>query len=310
MAEVVIQEDLGRQRNQMMTDRLFLGIDGGGSHCRASLFDGQGRCLGQGRGGPANPVYGLQQTHDSILQATRQALQQACLGDDCLGHLEAGAGLAGLHLPAMKRKMQQWQHPFASLHLTTDLHAAALGAHAGLDGGLIILGTGFSALAMVEGQLTQIGGYGFPINANGSGSWLGLEAVKAALLHHDKLGPATGLTDRLLTDCNATQLAEQLMHAQATDFARYAPLVFELAGFGDQVASLLVRQAADFVERVVQRLLYLGAAPVAITGGLSQPLKSWLSEDCQAHLCPAQAGPEQGAVMFARQQVQTQGSRG
>ena len=33
---------------------LFLGIDGGGTGCRAAVCDGAGRILGEGRGGPSN----------------------------------------------------------------------------------------------------------------------------------------------------------------------------------------------------------------------------------------------------------------
>ena len=33
---------------------LFLGIDGGGSKCRARIRDDGGRLLGEGAGGPAN----------------------------------------------------------------------------------------------------------------------------------------------------------------------------------------------------------------------------------------------------------------
>ena len=37
-----------------MTDLLFLGIDGGGTKCRARLRNAQGDLLGEGTGGPSN----------------------------------------------------------------------------------------------------------------------------------------------------------------------------------------------------------------------------------------------------------------
>ena len=37
-----------------MTDLLFLGIDGGGTKCRARLRNAEGRLLGEGTGGPSN----------------------------------------------------------------------------------------------------------------------------------------------------------------------------------------------------------------------------------------------------------------
>ena len=111
--------------------KLFLvGIDGGGTHCRASIYDVNGGFLGRGHGGPANPVNGFEQTKESIINAIEAAKKDA--GIACpLSHLVVGAGLAGLHLPVMKEKIQGWQHPFCELHTTTDLHAANIGAHQG-----------------------------------------------------------------------------------------------------------------------------------------------------------------------------------
>jgi len=283
---------------------LYLGIDGGGSHCRAMLQDADGKLLGEGLGGPANPVYGTEQAIQSILTATDQALLQAGFTPADKKQLIVGAGLAGLHLPLMQQAMQQWPHPFKALYLTTDLHAAASGAHQGLDGAVIILGTGFSSLSAHQGQLTQIGGYGFPINATCSGSWFGLEAIKAVLLDADGVGLPTRLTPILLKDKTATALAEQYMNAAATDYAKLAPLVFELADLGDKVCLSFIQQGAAFINQVIRKLLETRVSRVAMIGGISERIKPWL--DPQLSLCinPALSSPQQGAILFARQSHQ------
>jgi glucosamine kinase len=283
---------------------LYLGIDGGGSHCRAMLQDANGKLLGEGLGGPANPVYGIEQAIQSILTATDQALLQAGFTPADKKQLIVGAGLAGLHLPLMQQAMQQWPHPFKALYLTTDLHAAACGAHQGLDGAVIILGTGFSSLSAHQGQLTQIGGYGFPINATCSGSWFGLEAIKAVLLDADGVGLPTRLTSILLKDKTATALAEQYMNAAATDYAKLAPLVFELADLGDKVCLSFIQQGAAFINQVIRKLLETRVSRVAMIGGISERIKPWL--DPQLSLCinPALSSPQQGAILFARQSHQ------
>ncbi|MDX3774212.1 BadF/BadG/BcrA/BcrD ATPase family protein [Chromatiaceae bacterium AAb-1] len=286
---------------EAVRNNLYLGIDGGGSQCRVLLQDSQGVVLGQGYGGPANPVNGLQQTTDSILQASKAALQQAGLSEQYLNRLVVGAGLAGLHLPAMQQAMEQWQHPFQALYLTTDLHVAALGAHQGMDGAVIILGTGFSSVASVGGKLTRIGGYGFPVNAVCSGAWFGLEAVKAVLLDADGVGLATSLSGQMLKDCSATELAEQLMQATATDFARFAPLVFAAADLGDKVSLGLIQQGADFINQVIRRLLATGAPRLTLTGGITERITPWLAPQLLSCITPALASPEQGAVLLAQQ---------
>ncbi|MFC4653877.1 BadF/BadG/BcrA/BcrD ATPase family protein [Rheinheimera marina] len=281
---------------------LFVGIDGGASHCRALLQNTAGVSLGSGKSGPANPVNGLEQCKNSILAAVTEALQQAGLSTADFSRLVVGAGLAGLHLPAMRDAMASWQHPFHSLYLTTDLHAAAAGAHQGLDGAVLILGTGFSSLANVAGKQTQVGGYGFPINATCSGSWFGLEAVKAVLLDADGVGLPTSLTQSMLACCSATELAQQLMNASATEFARYAPLVFSAADAGDKVSLGLIQQGASFVNQVIRRLLACGADRLALIGGITERIKPWLDPQLAACITPALASPEQGAILLAHQQ--------
>lgn len=286
------------------TQILYLGIDGGGSNCRVMLQDKQGKLLGEGFGGPANPVYGVEQTIQSILNATDMALLDAGLTPEDKKYLMVGAGLAGLHLPQMQQVMRQWQHPFKALYLTTDLHVAATGAHQGLDGAVIILGTGFSSLSAHQGQLTQIGGYGFPINATCSGAWFGLEAVKAVLLDADGVGLQTRLTTVLLKEKTATALAEQYMNASATDYAKLAPLVFELADLGDKVCLSFIQYGAAFINQVIRKLLETGVSRVSMIGGIAERIKLWL--DPQLSLCinPALSSPQQGAILFARQSHQ------
>lgn len=284
------------------SELLFVGIDGGASHCRALLQNAAGVTLGVGKSGPANPVNGLEQCKNSIVAAVTGALLQAGLSTAYFSHLVVGAGLAGLHLPAMYDAMTAWHHPFHSLYLTTDLYAAAAGAHQGLDGAVLILGTGFSSLANVAGKQTQIGGYGFPINATCSGSWFGLEAVKAVLLDVDGVGLPTSLTQHILARCSATELAQQLMNASATEFARYAPLVFSAADRGDKVSLGLIQQGAGFVNQVIRRLLACGADRLALIGGITERIKPWLDPQLAACITPALASPEQGAILLARQQ--------
>ncbi len=52
----------------------FLGIDGGGTGCRAALADADGLIIGQGQGGPANINTDVEGAAVNILAATAQAL--------------------------------------------------------------------------------------------------------------------------------------------------------------------------------------------------------------------------------------------
>jgi N-acetylglucosamine kinase-like BadF-type ATPase len=82
-----------------LRDVLLLGIDGGGSCCRASLCSLSGAKLGEGTGGPANIRLGLDQSFASVLRATTQCMSQAGLSPRDFGRIVACLGLAGASEP-------------------------------------------------------------------------------------------------------------------------------------------------------------------------------------------------------------------
>lgn len=280
---------------------LWVGVDGGGTHCRAVIFDQYGESLGRGISGPANPVNGFEEAKQSIVHAVEEA--KVAAGLICpLNHFIVGAGLAGLHLPVMRNKIASWPHPFAEFHSTTDLHAAVLGAHHEENGAVIIIGTGFSALGMVDGKSISIGGYGFPINALFSGSWLGLELVKAVLLDKDGLGPKTTMTSAVLAKENIESLATRTNTGASNVFSEFAPIAFEHALSGDPLATSLVKQGAAYVDRVIEKLVENQATKIVLVGGVAPHILNWLSDSSRHFLCEPKSTPEFGAVMFARQQ--------
>ena len=65
------------RNNNVSTEPLYLGIDGGGSKCRASLYSADSRLMGTGVAGAANPFQKMEQAQESILCSARLALNDA-----------------------------------------------------------------------------------------------------------------------------------------------------------------------------------------------------------------------------------------
>lgn len=286
-----------------MHDDYYLGIDAGGTKCRAAVFCRGNVLLGTGVSGPANPVNGLQLAQDSIVQSVYQALNDAGLHQVAFKQLNVGAGIAGLHLPMMQHAMSQWQHPFKSFYCTTDLHAAVTGMHQGRDGGVIILGTGFSALGIVNGVQHAIGGYGFPINAQGSGSWLGLQAIEAVLLAFDGIGPETSMLKAVTQHEGLLCLATGLNQGNSAEFAKFAPLVFEHADQGDLLAKAIIEQATEFLQAVIKRLNILGVTEIVLVGSVAQRLQSRLQGNFAQSIVQGKASTEFGAITLAKKRL-------
>lgn len=290
----------------MLADKntLFMGIDGGGTKCRVRIESNAGQLLGIGLGGSANPSHGLNTVTNSIIVATEMALNDAKLPIDCMRNLVVGAGLAGLHLPQYQEVIAGWEHPFKTLFLTDDLQTALLGAHQGGDGAVVIVGTGFSAMSLVKGEKSAIGGYGFLMADQCSGSWMGHQAVQAALLDVDHLGEKTSLTQMLEDKIGGSgcELANVLVGASPKDFGAIAPLVFLAAKKQDFVAKQILNQSREFISRVINLLAKTKPSRISLVGGIAQQLQTSFNRDISEMLSQPLQSPEQGAIHFAKAQ--------
>ncbi|WP_315900074.1 N-acetylglucosamine kinase [Ferrimonas balearica] len=286
---------------------LLLGIDGGGSKCRAILYHPSQGVMGTGLAGAANPVNGLEAAQAAIIEACQQALGAAGLPASKLAECVAGAGLAGVNLPSCYAAMAAWSHPFAQLHLTTDLHIACLGAHGRQDGAIMITGTGSCGFLDLGGNQRIYGGHGFPQGDKGSGAWYGLMAVQKALEASDGQGPHTAMSagiGRALGSDVALDWVEQLAGQRSTAYARLASVVFEAAEQGDYLALAIRADGTDYINRLARQLLDAGAPRLSLLGGLGPLVIPHLSPEVQDALSPAQATPEMGAVFYAQDQRQ------
>ena len=282
----------------------FLGIDGGGSKCRALLTDYEGNALGIGVGGPANPLHGFQKSLDSILDACHQALNQAGLNSKELKNTIAGVGLAGVNLPALYQQMNDWQHPFQKMFLTTDLDIANIGAHGGEEGAVIIVGTGSCGFVSSKGRKNILGGHGFPIGDKASGAWMGLEAIKHTLLvmeHFEKESLLSKMVIEFFGVDNALNLSEKVAGRSSRQFAKLAKIVFEASDKGDIFATSIVKEGAQYIESMSRKLLSESPERLCMIGGLAPFILERLPKPVKQEFVEPLAQPENGAVLYARQ---------
>ncbi|MBR1153580.1 BadF/BadG/BcrA/BcrD ATPase family protein [Bradyrhizobium sp. JYMT SZCCT0428] len=73
---------------------MYLGIDGGGTRCRARIEDENGSVLGVANSGPATMRIGFERAWRSIMEATEAAAAQAGLTGEDFARMYAGIGLA------------------------------------------------------------------------------------------------------------------------------------------------------------------------------------------------------------------------
>ena len=284
---------------------LFVGVDGGGTGCRARIEDAQGRLLGTGIAGPAALRIGVEKALAEVEKSCRLALEEAGLGSKALSSLHAAVGLAGVGRKGALEQLVLRPHPFCSVVYTHDATIACIGAHGARDGGIVIVGTGSVGFAVVGGREIRVGGYGFPISDEGSGADLGLHAIRLALRAYDERAVSTSLTrDVMIRFHNDPfEAVDWMDRATATDYATFAPLVMRHADDGDPIARRIVRDAAEQIDELVRRLSECGASRVALLGGLASSMQPWLAPDVQRRLIPVEGDAVDGALHLARRPV-------
>ncbi len=281
---------------------LVLGIDGGGTGCRAAIAGADGRVLAIGQAGPANILTNPDEAVRHIEEAARAALLKAGREADNLADIPALLGLAGNNEPkAIERVLQIL--PFRQAEIHSDGLIALEGAFDGKDGAIASLGTGSVFLLRHEGRARQFGGFGFLIGDGGSGARIGQEALRMTLLAHDGIRTETDMTNSLFAEFGKDPGAMLAFarHAVPGDFARFAPAVFAAAETGDGLALEIVRQAAADVDAVLDRMLAMaGPLPLCLTGGLKSLYPRYLAERHRTRLVQPAGDALSGAIRLAR----------
>jgi glucosamine kinase len=289
---------------------LLIGVDGGGTKCRARITDAAGNVLGEATH-KASANIATQQPDaalDVILAATREAA--ICAGVDVaeLRNGFAGLGLAGAAVDSGRAgllKLVGDGGHFRKVDIRTDAYVTWFGAHQGGDGAILILGTGSCGLAVVRGVEHYVSGGGPAVSDEASAQWIGREAMRRTLWASDGRAASTPLTEAILSrfENNPAALVAFGARADAAQFGGIAPLVLQYADDRDPLALELITQAAADASRMIGRLLDLGAPSVYLHGGLAGRLSAWLLPPIRSRLaerCDDGNVPLEGAILLAR----------
>mgnify|MGYP000167335830 CR=1 FL=1 len=280
---------------------LFIGVDAGGTNCRARLVDARGSVLGSGTSGQANARAGADKVYDAIMTCCMEAVGMAGLTKAEVSRVQAGFGIAGISRPGVKEELNAKPFPFGRVVIDSDAAIASLGALGGGDGAILIVGTGSVAFIRHGTATTKIGGYGFPISDEGSGAALGLSAMRHALRALDGRTKPTPLSAAVTAhfEHDTAKAIVWMDSATPADYAKFAPIVMEYAENNDEIAVSIVEDAALHIERFIETIFAKGAKRCVMLGGLSERIRPWLRERTANRLTLPEGDALQGAIYLA-----------
>jgi N-acetylglucosamine kinase-like BadF-type ATPase len=224
----------------------FLGIDGGGTKTRCLLGD-ENSVLGTGTSSSCKVQrVGEACAHDALAAAIHEACVQAGISPRQI--TRTCAGITGAGRLEIANVMQDLLSSIVGgeIEIIGDVEVGFEDAFGSGPGVIVIAGTGSIAYGRnSRGKTARAGGWGHAISDEGSGYWIGVEAVKAALHesdgqgHSDLLNSAMGAVGAKSFDDFIVRVNED----SQPDYAALFPTVLAAADLGNSIASAVLNQA-------------------------------------------------------------------
>ena len=294
-----------------------LGIDAGGTKTVCLLADGSGAVVAEARGPGAN----LHSAGELTVEKVLHEVMETAIGDRDITPSAICLGIAGVdredEARIVRAIMRRIGHKSRIVVVNDALIALVAGAE-DAPGVVIISGTGSIAYGRnANGEAARAGGWGHMIGDEGSGYWIGREALTAVMRAGDGRGPATGLTDDILTYFQVRDVSHlpRIVYDREVprvSVAEVGPIVQRATELGDAVATRILERAADELvlgaQSVATRLemrgdefaFYLAGGVFRVVPWLARELPDRLLEiapRCQVQLLEAE--PAAGAVWLA-----------
>lgn len=256
----------------------FLGIDGGGTKTTCLLGDENYELASVTVGGSNLTRVANETARSALERGVRSVCREAAIKPAQISAICAGiAGAAREDVRKQQAEILAQLTP-ARIEVVGDMviaHEAALG---GAPGIVVLAGTGSIAYGRhSSGRTARAGGWGHAISDEGSGHWIGIQAV-AAVAHAQDSRSQTGLSDQILRHWGLRDFDELVLWANSDptpDFASLFPIVLAAAETGDSCAQGVLTGAgtslAGLVGAVFRRLWKPNEeAEVSLMGGVLQ----------------------------------------
>ncbi len=253
--------------------RYLLGVDGGATKTLAAVLDLQERTLHVGHAGPSNEdAVGASAAVGALLGAAEDAIAAAGISSEQLGAAVlavAGTDTASVTGHVRAARSDAWI-------VVNDVVGAWATATGGAPGVAAISGTGSNVFGVGEaGRSWRAGGWGHVLGDEGSGYWLGVESIRAALRDREASGPQTGLGEAACAffQTKSIEALASLVYSKPLTKGEIAGLAIEtarLAENGDEVACELFERGADAlggqIVAVIEQAGLEGSFPVGLIG--------------------------------------------
>jgi N-acetylglucosamine kinase-like BadF-type ATPase len=305
-----------------VTDRFYLGVDGGGTKTRFALIDGDHRLVGEATLGTTyHPDVGIDGVRSVLARGVAEIANGAGIDPGCLAWSFFGLPAHGEDsavtpaLDAMPRAILGHDR----FTVGNDMVCGWAGSLAAEDGINIVAGTGSIGYGQRGTRAARAGGWGEAFSDEGSAYWIAMQGLNVYSRMSDgrlPKGPLHALINESLTLSSDLDLCAHVYGATARsrgELAQLSPLVTRAAALGDAHALDIFRRAGHELARIAEalrqrldfgadekvRLSYSGGAFAAGEVLLSPFRQALAAASPSFDLCRPLHEPHFGAALYA-----------
>jgi N-acetylglucosamine kinase-like BadF-type ATPase len=300
--------------------KLFLGIDGGGTKTHFVVVDGDGNPLAAPEGpGSYHLEIGIEGLRQVLSDGMAAVLAQAAIDGSALAYAFFGLPAYGEDSD-VQPLLDDIPAPLLGHRrycCGNDMICAWAGSLGGAAGINIVAGTGSIGYGERRGRSARAGGWGEIFGDEGSAYWIAVQGLNVFSRMSDgrvAKGPLHGILRAELDVRADLDICARVMNAHSRErIAAMAPVIARAARVGDVAAMRIFDQAArelaNIVEAVRSALLFEPDEPVPVSysGGVFEagtlivdPLRRHLSQQSASYkLRPPRLTPSLGAAIYA-----------
>ncbi|MHC1695693.1 MAG: N-acetylglucosamine kinase [Eubacteriales bacterium] len=238
----------------------IIGVDGGGTKTSVKAYDLNGKFL-------CRAVTGCTNYNFIGSDAAADNLSAAISALNVDGYAQAiGFGDSSIDENGKNSRTEQfcrllWEklNKKTKLIIRSDAFMSLYGHTRGGEGVVMISGTGAMGLARDKsGLLHTVGGWGRLTGDEGSGYYIALSGIKAALRDCDGIGEKTALTDiiaRYFGSDKIRGLTDIFYSSNPPDIASFSEVVSQQAQLGDVVCKRILHKASRYLANYTKVLI-------------------------------------------------------
>ena len=246
----------------MMSERYYIGLDGGGTTTAAVVLNESGQVLFRTNGETINfHSVGFEKARANLHQVFQQI-------DRIMDHHPIRCvyiGCSALDGDADDRTMKclvgDYYNENTRIYMSSDAHVALVSAHLNKAGIIIISGTGSMGLGRKEdGEVFIVGGWGYGIGDEGSAYFIANQGIRAAIRGFEGMDKKTKLLEAMMEFYQVKHPREMINKIYQPTLSRnkisdFAPAVYECALNNDEVSNRILVQTTQHLTDMTHVLI-------------------------------------------------------